>query len=256
MSRALYFLCCFALLVLLFLFLSALPPLLRHVVLRLPWGWISFLCRVLPEVSLNWSGIGMVVVCSAVAIGGLHWLCSWLYSHRRASAGEPGATVVSRWSWRWTFALYTGFWILFCIVMGAAGLMREVSWLMASHEPLHVERISYDSELRLAAMEMQNALVDGGGDLAKTRAAFLGSSMRSLSPRPTAWERHHALFFEDGSGRLTAVALFPRDPQVQSKAGFMILNDGIGGIIQPMTNLPTVIARQEASETNTISNRK
>jgi len=188
---------CLALVFVLFLSLPLLPPTLAYLVVRLPWGWINFLRRVLPEVSVNWSGIGMVIVCSAVAMGCLHWLCGWFYSHLRAGAGELGATVGPRWSRRWTFALYVGFWILFCIVMGAAGVARQSIWLLESQEPLRVERVSHYFELRMAAMEMQNALLDGEGDLAKTRAVFMGTAHRSLSRRPTAWERHHTLFFED-----------------------------------------------------------
>lgn len=193
-----------------------------------------------------------MIVCSAVAMGCLHWLCAWFYSHLRAGAVESEAAVPPLWSRRWTFALYAGFWILFGIVMGAAGLMREVSWLMESQEPLRVERVSHYFELRMAALEMQNALLDGEGDLAKTRAAFMGTSHQGLSRRPTAWERHHALFFEDASGGLNAVVIFPRDPQVQSKVGFTVVTDRYDGEVQPMTNLPTVIARLEASRTNTI----
>jgi hypothetical protein len=84
----------------------------------------------------------------------------------------------------------------------------------------------------------------------------MGTSHRSLSRRPTAWERHHTLFFEDQGGRLTAVILFPRDTQIQSKVGFTIVGEEPAGEVQPMTNLPTVIARLEASRTNVIPNRQ
>src|SRR5262245_324472 len=91
-----------ALLLVLILLLPALPSKLAYLIVRLPWGWISFLRRVWPDVYLNWSGISMVIVCSAVAIGGLHHLCGWLHSHLRTSVGPSEATIGPRWPWRWT----------------------------------------------------------------------------------------------------------------------------------------------------------
>jgi hypothetical protein len=247
---------CLGLLVALVLCLPVLPPTLAYLVVRLPWGWVKFLGRVLPEVSLNWSGIGMVFVCSVVAMLCLHWLCGWCYSHWRAGAGEPKPTGMQRWPWRWTGVLYAGFWILFCIVMGAAGLARQSIWLLESQEPLRVERVSHYSELRMAAMEMQNVLMDSEGDSLKTRAAFLASGHTGLSRRLTAWERHHTLFFEDATGGLSAVILFPRDSQARSTIGFAVVGDAFDGGIQPMTNLPAVIARLEAARTNSPHRRQ
>src|SRR5262245_12051024 len=81
---------------------------------RLTFGWLNFLQRTLPDVTVNWSGIGMVALCSAVMVAGIHWLCSSL---RRAATPE----ALGPWRWRWTFALFASLWVTFGIVIGASG---------------------------------------------------------------------------------------------------------------------------------------
>lgn len=44
------------------------------------FGWFSFLERVWPRISVSWSGVGMVALCSALILAGLHSLCAWLFA--------------------------------------------------------------------------------------------------------------------------------------------------------------------------------
>lgn len=48
--------------------LPALPPVLRELLFCLPTGWFGFLRRTLPEVAVNWHGVGMVGLCSAIIV--------------------------------------------------------------------------------------------------------------------------------------------------------------------------------------------
>ena len=124
------------LLVLLFLFLAFTGSYgLLQPLFILFTGWFSFLARVLPQVTMNWSGIGMAVVCSALVIGWMHWLCQWFYAHW-VRHGSPDGDV--RWRWTWTASLYGGVWLLFLAAIGVTGVVHQVGWLAATKEPLYV----------------------------------------------------------------------------------------------------------------------
>src|SRR3954469_10093687 len=109
----------------LLLFVASLTPLGRASITVVPFGWLQFLGRTLPSVTVNWSSVGMVVLCSALMLLVLQRFLSWLYL-----AFARGAERPSVWRWRWTLALYAFFWILFVIVIGASGVMRHATWLV------------------------------------------------------------------------------------------------------------------------------
>src|SRR5256885_8983127 len=84
-------------------------------------GWLKFLQHTLPNATVNWSAIGMVVLCSLILISVLHWFCNWIYS----ASNSP---VARSWPWRWTLALFASLWLTFGIVMGASGAARHIRW--------------------------------------------------------------------------------------------------------------------------------
>src|SRR5688572_6849994 len=131
-------------------------------------GWIDFLRRNLPEVTLNWSGIALVILCSLVISIGAHWLCKWL--HR---AVNPEA--LRSWSWRWTLALVASFWLTFGIVIGASGAARHMKWLAEFDEPLYKERVNYFVDMRMAALELEYLLQEPDADLNRVHARMVTS---------------------------------------------------------------------------------
>src|SRR4026207_2210934 len=101
------------------------------------FGWFSFLQRVWPNVTVNWNGIGMVLLCSVLIIAGLHSLSGWLFTSVTTKANTcPGL----RWRWSWTLALYAGVWMLFAAIMGAVGVAHQVGWLFRFGEPFYRPR--------------------------------------------------------------------------------------------------------------------
>jgi hypothetical protein len=176
-----------------------------------------------------------------VVLAGLHWLCGWLYAQLRGS--PRGAAPTRRWTWRWTAALYAGFWLLFSVVMGAAGLARHVGWLLDSKAPLYVERVSPYAELRMAALQIEMALQDGDGRLAQSREAFFAAENPRTSRRPAVWERHHTLFLPGRDDQLAAVVVFPRDPKAFAQAGLAVIRDGEPAEFLSRTNLSAVLSR-------------
>jgi len=230
--------------ILIVLVLPAFHPILGPLVYRLPWGWFSFLRRTLPEVSINWSGVGWVLLVSVIVLAGLHALGGWLYA--QVQAGRQDAAPMRSWRWRWTLAVYAGFGLVFSVVLGAAGLARHVGWLLDSKAPLYVERTNPYAELRMAALQMETALQDGEGRLAQTREAFFAAENERSIRRPTVWERHHTLFFGGRDNKLAAVVVFPRDPKAFAKAGLAVIRNGEAAEFLVRTNLPAVLSRLES----------
>jgi lipid-A-disaccharide synthase-like uncharacterized protein len=217
---------------------------LFHPIVILLFGWISFLARVVPQVTMNWSGIGMVVVCSGLIVAAMHWLCQWLYAHwvRQGSANAP-----ARWRWTWTTSLYGGLWLLFLAAMGVTGVVHQVGWLAASKEPLYVMRnqhLYWGAYLRSAHLNLCMAGNDADWMPDETRRAF--ESVPHDSKRtPYAPDDLHTIYIEGPSNKLAAVILFYRDPKKQEKAGFMLTTPNNQREEFRMDQLQTVLARYQ-----------
>lgn len=205
-------------------------------------GWIAFLARVVPQITINWSGIGMVVVCSALVIGGMHWLGQWLYAHW-VRQGSPDADV--RWRWTWTASLYGGLWLLFLAAMGVTGVVHQVGWLAATKEPLYVERYRFSilyAHLQDAATYLAMAADETDWKTAETRLLFHATEITHVrTPRPL--EDLHAIYLEKAPDELDAVILFHRDPNKAEKSGFRLVSRSKASEHFKMNQLPTVLAR-------------
>jgi hypothetical protein len=219
----------YVLLLFLGFFVASLTPLGRASIAVVPFGWFRFLGRTLPHITVNWSGIGMVILCSLPALFLLQRFLSWLCVTLASNAEQRLA-----WRWRWTLALYAFFWILFGIVLGASGVMRQTTWLIQFTEPLYKPRINGYLELRAAAGAAQMALLDSSNDV--QQAQKLLTSFRPDGAG--AWDHHEFVFLTNATGRIDVV-IIPRDPEVQSKAGFVLLSDREQHY--PITNLSAVL---------------
>lgn len=204
------------------------------------FGWIGFLRRVLPAITTNWNGIGMVVVCSVLIVAGMQWLCGWVYTHNMPAQKH-------RWRWQWSLSLYAALWLLFVAAMGITGFVHQLGWLISSKEPLIVER-KYRGMMRIlmreACAEIVTAAEDADWDLAVTRKEFLADSER-LTRRRQPIEDLHVLFIQGNEGKLTAAILFPRDAVEQQKTGFILVLNQTGNWQEehPMNDFPAVLAR-------------
>lgn len=222
--------------------LPALPPVARELVLRLPLGWLAFLRRTWPEVTWNWPGIGMVVLCSGLLLVGLHSLGGWLYTAARGT--HPGSGPV-RWPWRWTGAIFGAFWLLFVLVMGASGLGRQLTWLADYDGPLYEERRSGWAELTQADGALATAFVEHPSNATEALMAFRRGDYEPTGSKPTLWEQHHVLLFTNASGGLAGYVIFPRNPSLRERTGFLASGAEVVSRSGAMTNLPAVIARLE-----------
>lgn len=204
------------------------------------FGWIGFLQRVVPSITVNWNGIGMVVLCSGLIIAATHWLCGWIYAHNTPQQD-------SRWRWRWSLSLYAGLWLLFIAAMGVTGFVHQVGWLMSSKEPLMRERNSYATSrmlMREVSMQILVAAENTDWNLASARQEFVSDSAR-LTSRRQPLEELHVLFIPGEQGRMTAAILFPRDRAQNERTGFILVGKEAARSVEeyPMKELQAVLAR-------------
>jgi hypothetical protein len=209
-----------------FLFLVMISPYVFAGGLRVIWiaffGWIEFLKRVVPEVSVNWSGVGMVALCSVLIVGGLHWLCRWFHRHRSAKREETRS-----WRLGWSLALYFFLWLLFLAAIGITGFTHQVGWLVTSKEPWRAPRkilgvAHYD--LQQAAMLFSTAAKEEGWHLARTQQRFFSDEWFVQPRNSKLIERVQAVMMPDAKGNISQAALFFRDPDLRERIGMFVID--------------------------------
>jgi hypothetical protein len=167
----------------------------------LPFGWLQFLVRTIPQVTVNWAGVGMVVLCSAVILVCLQSLLNFL------SRGQ--------FRFRWTVGIFASLWLLFCLIIAVAGLTRTIPLL--ANERWYQPRSGY-AELRMASMHASMALSEGGTDLALLRRLLMDSERG----RPF-WEECEVLIGAGASGKSPWIILIPRDAKARERLGFSVV---------------------------------
>jgi hypothetical protein len=108
----------------------------------LVFGWIGYLCRVVPQVRIDGAGIATALVCVVGLAIGLHHFAGWLYAHNHA-ADTPG-----RWRWRWTTALLAVVVLMFVAGVAAIGVTHQTAWMINSPYPWFETRPLSEAALR------------------------------------------------------------------------------------------------------------
>lgn len=94
-------------------------------------GWVHFLLRTLPEVTLNSSLIVTGIVCSALVIGLGHWFARSVIS----AANKLRTNALPLWRLRWSVCGYLGVWLVFLVGMAIVGVVHQVGWMASSDVP-------------------------------------------------------------------------------------------------------------------------
>jgi hypothetical protein len=213
----------FLLLVALALLLPMFGPDFYRGVWSMAFGWLEFLKRVVPQVSVSGSGLAMVVLCSALIVVGLHNLTTWLWRHRCSRSGvEP-----IHWRWQWSVCTYALLWLLFLAAIGITGFVHQLSWLLTSNEPWAVarkHRWHLVADLKQVAMEVLIAGEDNDWDISTTQKAFFESERLGFRRGAILQEEVQVLFIPDAGNKLAVAALFYRDPEKQEKAGMIVVS--------------------------------
>jgi prepilin-type processing-associated H-X9-DG protein len=89
-------------------------------------GWVMYLVRVAPGVTVSVGGVGMGVACLVLLAAGSHVFLRWL-AGEVAPTGRP-------WRPRWTAMLLALVLLMFVAGIAATGVVHQVGWLVTSPE--------------------------------------------------------------------------------------------------------------------------
>jgi prepilin-type processing-associated H-X9-DG protein len=95
--------------------------------LTLAFGWVVYLWRVIPRVTIDWGGVAMGLVCLILFAVGSHAFLKWLAASIRG--------VDRPWTPRRTVAVVAVVVLMFVAGISATGVAHQVGWLLISPEP-------------------------------------------------------------------------------------------------------------------------
>jgi hypothetical protein len=191
------------------------------IIRTLPLGWLNFLKRTVPEVTVNWSGLGMVILCSALILLCLHSLLS--------------ALTQKRFRFRWSVSIFASLWLLFCLIIAVAGLSRTTQFLQ--NEKWYEPRSGY-GDLKMASMHARMALSDSEGDLRILKQLLMDSS----GVRPV-WEEFQFLVCSSEPSQSPCVIVIPRKPKVRESVGFSLVTNSDSDDCIPIAKLHERLAK-------------
>lgn len=118
---------------------------LWHVGMRIPlefvvhfgFGWLIFLRRVVPEITVRWSGVATALVALVLFVVGFHRLTTWFATPRAGEAsGDPPLPAPPVWPWRWTILATTLVVLMFVSGISVVGMAHQVAWIVTSREAM------------------------------------------------------------------------------------------------------------------------
>jgi hypothetical protein len=104
------------------------------------FGWLLFICRVLPVVQYDYSGILTGSLACLLFAVGLHLFLKWLYGASsvdvsRATQPEALRPVQRRWQIRWTASIVVLVLVMFVAGISVVGVAHQLIWLATSKQP-------------------------------------------------------------------------------------------------------------------------
>jgi len=208
----------------------------------LPVGWWRFLKRNVPQLTYDWGLIGTGIICSILVFLVGHWLMAALFGQfqKRSDAAKPPR----QWRWSWTFGLYATVWILFLIAFGASGALRHTTWLLKVDQPWYEERLNYYTEFRMAEGMVEQLLLENDGDLERLRRAIVSEEAYRRSRNPLC-EDFDFILYADGSNKVAAYLIIPRNPKLLAKGNFAVSSSDTSEFIRPLSQLQDTLTKME-----------
>jgi hypothetical protein len=212
-----------AVIILLFTLATGLVILPVQIGFHLVFGWIAFLKRTLPQVTLNLSAVALALICIVLIIWGTHWFCAWLYGH---IASRKVASQRQAWSLRWTSGICIATLLLFSTSIAITGICHQVSWWIRSKEPLYVPRSGFERVRNISDMKQQALEISMAGEESGWSLQAIEANIATNQSFSAYWsiENWHRVLIPDTNGQLVAAFIFHRDPNKSAKAGFCFVN--------------------------------
>jgi hypothetical protein len=102
-------------------------------------GWLLFLSRVLPQITLNWEIAFNAGVALGLALFGLHRILCWWRKRSDELAASP-------WRFAWTVKISAMVLLLFATSIAAVGIVHQIAWLC--REPRVIVMIGWGEQSR------------------------------------------------------------------------------------------------------------
>lgn len=96
-------------------------------------GWYSFLSRVLPRVTINWSGFATAIICLGGLVVGGDRFARWFVA--RLPRNQPSATT-ARWKFSHTVRLVALVVVAFTAGVAVVGMVHQTAWLFTDPRPI------------------------------------------------------------------------------------------------------------------------
>jgi hypothetical protein len=175
----------------------------------LAFGWIPYLVRTLPEVSIAVPDLAFGAACLAMLVFGGHRFLQWLYrAWRRADDESDDA---DRWLPRWTGSLVALLVLLFSANIATVGVVHQLGWITKAPIVTHSWASPFYRARRIC-----------------THIKYTKNSANEL--RVAIWQDPelrrnarglHVLVREQSDGDVIA-AIFPRGPAVFQYSGLRV----------------------------------
>ncbi len=102
-----------------------------EIIVAVVFGWLSFLFRVSPNITVTRGGLLSVLICVVPLAIGLHAFLRWLTANLGMPDRVPRPEPV-RWRVRWTAACLSVVLLMFVAGISAAGIAHQTGWLIAA----------------------------------------------------------------------------------------------------------------------------
>jgi hypothetical protein len=156
----------------------------------LAFGWIFFLWRALPLVSVNWVAISAGVLSVVLAAAMFQYMGVWFSSSRRGGS--------SAWRWQNAVLMTGGVVALFVAGFAALGLTQAMHWFWAldsgpyvetaSHWPFAVQRVSVPSRRTMISNNMKQMTLGLHTHADANKSRLLGPTFDNRGRALHSWE--------------------------------------------------------------------
>ncbi len=116
---------------------AAVSPMARQVVWLVFFGWLSFLARTLPKITVNPAGVATAAALMVLLAASIQYLGRWWCKGTQGGAERPQR----KWHVRWTVSVIVLLLVMFAVGYSAIGLARHVGWVISSTGPIFEEHV-------------------------------------------------------------------------------------------------------------------